>query len=102
MKVSVIIPVYNAEKYLAECLDSIVCQTLSDIEIICVNDGSSDNSLSLLEAYSRKDNRFKIINQENSGPGVARNTGINVASGEYIFFVDSDDTIFPETLEKNV
>lgn len=100
MKVSVIIPVYNAEKYLAECLDSIVCQTLSDIEIICVNDGSSDNSLSLLEAYSRKDNRFKIINQENSGPGVARNTGINVASGEYIFFVDSDDTIFPETLEK--
>lgn len=100
MKVSVIIPVYNAEKYLVECLDSIVHQTLSDIEIICVNDGSADNSLSILEFYSQKDSRIKIINQKNSGPGVARNTGINSAKGEYIFFVDSDDTIFPETLEK--
>ncbi len=90
-KVSVIIPVYNVEKYLRECLDSVVNQTLKDIEIICVNDGSTDNSLQILEIYAAKDNRIKVITQENMGVSVARNSGLDIATGEYIIFVDSDD-----------
>ena len=90
-KVSVIIPVYNAEKYLHECLDSIVNQTLKEIEIICVNDGSTDNSLSILEEYRQKDNRITILTQENKGAGAARNAGLNIAKGEYLSFLDSDD-----------
>ena len=90
-KVSVIIPVYNVEKYLRECLDSVVNQTLKDIEIICVNDGSTDNSLKILEEYALQDNRIKIINQENQGAGAARNNGMNSTQGEYLLFLDSDD-----------
>ena len=90
-KVSVIIPVYNVEKYLRQCLDSVVNQTLKDIEIICVNDGSTDNSLEILEEYASKDSRIKIITQENKGLAPARNTGIENTKGEYIFFLDSDD-----------
>mgnify|MGYP002521133433 CR=1 FL=1 len=91
-KVSVIIPVYNTEKYLRKCLDSVCNQTLSDIEIICVNDCSPDNSLEILKEYAKKDNRIKIINfEENKGAAVARNTGIDEAKGEYLGFVDSDD-----------
>ena len=90
-KVSVIIPVYNVEKYLRECLDSVINQTLKDIEIICVNDGSTDNSLQILEEYAQKDERIKIIAQENKGQAVARNVGIKIAQGEFIGFLDSDD-----------
>lgn len=91
-KVSVIIPVYNVEKYLRECLDSVINQTLGDIEIICVNDCSPDNSLGILNEYASKDSRIKIINFcENKGPGVARNTALDTAQGEYIMFLDPDD-----------
>ncbi len=93
-QVSVIIPVYNVEKYLRQCLDSVINQTLEDIEIICVNDGSTDNSLQILEEYALKDNRIYIINQKNRGVSVARNNGIKKAHGEYICFIDPDD-IYP-------
>ena len=99
-KVSVIVPVYNVEKFLPRCLDSIINQTLKDIEIICINDGSPDNCLSILEDYAKKDSRIRIINQENSGPSVSRNKGILMAQGEYIGFVDSDDWLDPDFYEK--
>ena len=99
-KVSIIVPVYNVEKYLSKCLDSIVNQTLKDIEIICINDGSVDNSQSVLEAYAKKDTRIKVINQENLGLSCARNKGIDIAQGEYIGFVDSDDWIDLEFYEE--
>lgn len=91
VKISVIVPVYNTSMYLEECLDSLLNQTLKEIEIICVNDGSTDNSLSILENYIQKDRRIKIINQKNKGQSVARNKGISQAEGEYIGFLDSDD-----------
>ena len=90
-KISVIIPLYNVEEYLSECLDSIVNQTLKDIEIICINDGSTDNSLSILKDYASKDNRIKIIDKENEGQGYARKIGLDIATGKYILFCDSDD-----------
>lgn len=100
-KVSVIIPVYNTEDYLRKCLDSVCNQTLSDIEIICINDCSTDSSLEILKEYSSNDNRIKLINfDENKGAAVARNTGINIAQGEYIGFVDSDDYIDLDFYEK--
>ena len=100
-KVSVIIPVYNTEKYLQKCLDSVCNQTLSDIEIICINDVSTDNSLAILKEYAKKDNRIKLINfKENKGAAAARNTGIDEAQGEYIGFVDSDDFVDLDFYEK--
>ena len=90
-KISVIIPVYNVEKYLNECLESIINQTFKDIEIICVDDGSTDGSSDILNKYSMKDERFKIITQKNLGISVARNKGIESATGDYIAFIDSDD-----------
>ena len=98
-KVSVIIPVYNIEKYLKKCLDSVTNQTFSDIEIICVNDGSTDNSLSILEEYAKKDNRIKIINKENGGLSSAWNAGLNEVSSEYVTFVDGDDWIDTKTFK---
>ncbi len=98
-KISIIVPCYNAEKYLPKCLDSLINQTLKDIEIICVNDGSTDGSLSVLKDYAKKDSRIVIIDKENSGPGACRNIGIEKATGEFIQFVDSDDWIEPETCE---
>ena len=98
-KVSVIIPVYNVEQYLRECLDSVINQTLKDIEIICVNDGSTDGSLKILEEYARKDNRIKIINQKNQRQGAARNNAMKIAKGEYTLFLDSDDFIRQDTCE---
>lgn len=93
-KVSVIIPVYNAEKYLPKSLDSVCNQTLKDLEIICVNDCSTDNSLKILQEYAEKDGRIKLIDlKENKGAAAARNTGIKNAQGEYIGFLDSDDYI---------
>ena len=92
-KVSVIISVYNVEKYLARCLDSVINQTLKDIEIICVNDGSTDNSAQILEEYAQKDERIKVITQVNSGLSEARNTGMSASTGEFIAFLDSDDFV---------
>ena len=100
VKVSVIIPVYNVENYLKQCLDSICAQTLKDIEIICINDGSTDNSGNILDKYAQKDSRFVIINKNNEGVSIARNTGISCAEGEFICFVDSDDYIDKDYLEK--
>lgn len=97
---SVIIPVYNVEDYLNECLDSVINQTLEDIEIICIDDGSTDNSPDILKEYSKKDKRIKIIIKENGGQATARNLGIKEAQGEYIAFVDSDDFIEPTMFEK--
>lgn len=99
-KISVIVPVYNTERYLDECLNSIENQTLKDIEIICINDGSKDRSGEILEQHRKKDDRIKIINQENAGVSVARNRGIACAVGEYISFVDSDDILAPYFYEK--
>ncbi len=90
-KISIIIPVYNVETYLSECLDSVINQTLHDIEIICINDGSTDNSLDILKEYSLKDCRVKIINKINSGYGHSMNIGIANAAGEYIGIIESDD-----------
>ncbi|MBF4468083.1 MAG: glycosyltransferase [Methanobrevibacter arboriphilus] len=92
-KVSIIIPVHNTSKYLKKCMDSVINQKLKDIEIICINDESRDNSLEILEDYARKDKRIKIINQVNQGVSIARNTGLKIAKGEYVGFVDSDDWI---------
>lgn len=98
-KVSIVIPVYNVEKYLRECLDSVVNQTLRDIEIICINDGSTDNSLQILAEYESVETRLKVISQENGGQSKARNVGLEVAAGEYIYFLDSDDYIKTNALE---
>lgn len=99
---TVIIPVYNVEEYLASCLDSVLAQTMSDIEILCIDDGSSDGSPQILKKYATKDWRIRVIRQENSGLGAARNHGLAVARGRFIVFLDSDDMIAPETVEKAV
>lgn len=99
-KVSIIVPVYNVEKFLDRCLKSIVNQTLKEIEIICVNDGSTDNSLQILENFAKQDNRITILNQKNSGQSTARNRGIDKASGIYLGFVDSDDWVDLNYFEK--
>ena len=101
-KVSVIIPVYNVEKYIDKCLDSVINQTFKDIEIICVNDGSTDNSAKILETYRVKDNRIKIITQHDQGLFAARHCGMKLAEGEFILFVDSDDWIDRTLIEKTV
>lgn len=93
IRVSVIIPVYNVEKYLRECLDSVINQTLYNIEIICINDGSTDSSSDILREYADKDRRIIIINQRNQGLSATRNKGISLAKGKYIYFLDSDDKI---------
>ena len=98
-KVSVIIPVYNTEKYLRQCLDSVVNQTLKDIEIICVDDGSTDGSLDILREYESKDSRVKVLTQNNLFAGVARNTGMKYATGKYYVFLDSDDFFEPNLLK---
>ena len=97
-KVSVIIPVYNTAEFLPQCLDSVINQTLKDIEIICVNDGSTDNSLEILKEYAKKDNRIIVINQENQGLSCTRNNALKIAKGEYIQFLDSDDWLRKDAL----
>jgi glycosyltransferase involved in cell wall biosynthesis len=99
-KISIVIPVYNVEKYLAECLDSVLAQTLTDIEIICVNDGSPDRSAEILDEYARKDSRIVAVHQPNGGVSAARNAALDRVRGSYILFVDSDDTIHPQLCEK--
>lgn len=99
-KISVIVPVYKVEKYIEKCLDSLLCQTYSDIEIICVDDNTPDNSAEICKKYSMKDSRVKLVSKkQNEGLASARNTGICFASGKYIAFVDSDDWVVPDYLE---
>jgi len=100
VRVSVIVPVFNGEKYLGKCLDSICGQTLEEIEIIIVDDGSEDSTPDILAEYAAKDPRIKIIRQENRGVGPARNTGLTAVSGKYIVFWDADDWFYPEALKK--
>ncbi len=100
IKVSVIVAVYNMERYLEECLDSLLAQTLRETEIICINDGSADSSARILEEYAKKDSRIAIYGQKNAGLSVTRNRGILLATGEYIYFMDSDDMLHPDALEK--
>ena len=99
-KVSVILPVYNVGKYLRQSLDSLIHQTLKDIEIICVDDGSTDDSYDILEEYKQKDERIKVIHKENKGTGAARNDGLRLATGECIGFVDPDDWVKPNMFER--
>lgn len=96
MKISVIVPVFNSSKYISRCIESVLNQTYNNFELILVDDGSVDDSLSILKEYARKDKRIKVFTQKNSGPGVARNLGIAKATGDYIVFVDSDDYIDEE------
>ncbi|MBO5289018.1 MAG: glycosyltransferase family 2 protein [Spirochaetales bacterium] len=98
-KISIIIPVYNAEEYLYECLDSLINQTMKNTEIICIDDGSTDNSYEILSEYAAKDNRFIILQQENKGAGAARNKGMEIAKGEFLAFLDADDFFEHDMLE---
>lgn len=97
--ISVIVAIYNVEKYIKKCLDSIVNQTMQYIEIILVNDGSPDGCAEIIEEYRKKDSRIKVITQKNKGPGAARNRGLDIASGQYILFVDPDDWIESDACE---
>lgn len=101
-KVSVIIPVYNVEPYLKQCMDSVVGQTLKDIEIICVDDGSTDGSLDILKEYATEDSRIQIIEQKNAGAGAARNNGMRHATGKYLSFLDSDDFLCRECWKRHM
>lgn len=97
--ISVLVAIYNVETYLSKCLDSIMAQTYSDLEIILVNDGSTDNSGIICEKYAEKDKRFKYIYQKNEGLSCARNSGLRAASGDYILMVDGDDVLHPQMIE---
>lgn len=101
-RLSVIVPVYNASKYLQECLESVCSQTLQDIEIICINDGSTDDSLEILKEFQKRDARIIIIDQKKQGVSAARNAGLEIAIGKYVGFVDSDDSISPEFFQNLV
>ncbi|MBP3692698.1 MAG: glycosyltransferase [Clostridia bacterium] len=98
--ISVIIPVYNSEKYLESCINSVLNQTYFNLEIILVNDGSTDSSANICDAFAQKDSRIKVIHKQNGGQADARNKALDIAQGEYIGFVDSDDTVAPEMYEK--
>lgn len=99
-KISIVVPVYNVEKYLPECLSSLLNQTLLDIEIICVNDGSIDNSLEILNTFANTDNRIVVLSQENKGLPAARNAGLQIARGDIVMFCDSDDLLAPNACER--
>ncbi len=96
---SIIIPVYNTAPFLHDCLDSILNQTIQDWECICVDDGSKDDSLQILNEYQKQDNRFRVLHQENKGQSEARNLGLENVHGDFFSFVDSDDILLPNTLE---
>ena len=100
IRVSVIVPVYNVDKYLRKCLDSLVNQTLKEIEIIVINDGSTDESEKILQEYKKKDKRIIVIKQKNKGLSATRNVGIKNAKGKYVTFIDSDDWIEKDTFKK--
>lgn len=101
-EISVIIPVYNIQQHLRECLDSVLGQSYPHLQVICVDDGSTDESPAILAQYAQKDPRVQVIRQQNAGPGAARNTGLEAAAGEYVIFLDSDDWFEPDFLEKMV
>ena len=98
--ITILVPCYNVEKYVDECLSSIQKQTYDNLEVLCINDGSTDNTLNILRKYEASDNRFHIINKSNSGYGASMNIGLNKASGDYIGIVESDDFIEPQMFEK--
>ena len=98
--ISVIVPVYNVEKYLPACLDSLLAQTYPDFELLCVNDGSPDGSQAILEQYAQKDSRVRVFCKENGGVSAARNFGLEQARGTYISFMDADDLVVPQYLER--
>ena len=98
--ISIIVPVYNVEKYLEKCIDSILNQSYQNLEIILIDDGSTDNSGSICDEYKKKDQRVQVIHQKNQGQSSARNAGLNIAKGSYIGFVDSDDWIEQNMYEK--
>ena len=98
-KVSVIVPIYNTAKYLPKCLNSIIRQTYQNLEIILINDGSTDNSSKIIRQYAKKDPRIQVINQKNAGQSSARNSGLQKATGKYISFIDSDDEVSPLFIE---
>ena len=100
IKVSVIMPIYNAHDFLAIAIDSVLAQTLKEIELICVDDGSTDTSLDMLKIYQKMDNRIRIITETNAGPGHARNNGLRRARGKYVAFLDADDFFEPTMIEK--
>ena len=97
--VSVIIPAYNVAEYIPFCLDSLISQTYKNLEIICVNDGSTDSTLDIIKEYAEKDSRIILIDKENGGLPSARNAGMNIAKGDYISFVDSDDVVSLDMIE---
>lgn len=98
-KVTVVIPVYNVEKYLSRCVDSVLNQTLTDLEIILVDDGSPDSCPSICDVYAKTDHRIRVVHKQNGGLSSARNAGMKIASGEYLFFLDSDDWLEPDGLQ---
>lgn len=98
MKVSIIIPVYNVEKYIEECVESVINQSYTDIEVILVDDGSPDNCPSICDSFKQKDNRIVVIHKKNGGLSSARNTGLREAHGEFVYFLDSDDKLYPESI----
>ena len=98
--ISVIIPVYNAEAYLSTCIDSVLSQSYSNLEILLVNDGSTDNSSDICETYAKKDNRIRVLHKQNGGSSSARNLGLDVASGDFVTFIDSDDVVSPQLLQQ--
>ena len=97
--ISIIVPVYNVEKYVAECIESIIKQTYQNLEILLIDDGSTDNSGKICDKYAEKDKRIKIIHKENGGVSSARNLGLDLAQGEYIAFIDSDDFVSNKYIE---
>ena len=102
MHLSVVVPVYNSAQYLDRCIESIISQSFTKIELILVDDGSTDNSLDICKEWAKKENRIKVIQRENGGLSAARNTGIDNATSEYITFVDSDDALSPNTYAPNM
>ena len=98
-KISIIVPIYNVEKYLDRCMQSLLNQTLTDIEIIMVDDGSPDRCPQMCDEYAKKDSRIKVIHKSNAGLGYARNSGLEIATGEYVAFVDSDDYVYTQIYE---
>src|SRR5690242_6114774 len=101
-RLSVVVPIYNVEGFLDECLGSLAAQTFSDLEVVMVNDGSTDGSAAIAEAFAARDERFRLITQPNGGLSAARNTGIDAATGEFLAFVDSDDVLPPDAYERLV
>ena len=99
-KVSIIVPIYNVEKYLHRCVDSIINQSHKDLEIILVDDESPDKCPEMCDEYAKQDSRVKVIHKKNGGLGYARNSGLEIATGEYVAFIDSDDYVEPDMVEK--